>query len=203
MPVTKRTSRNSVVTATVSFPVTPKSSSSTSISRLAKRLRVSASFWTTWLRKPGLDVAESAMRLRRLRGMSQQQLARKLGTKQPAVARLESGTANPRLSTIVELAEALGATVRIEMEPVEHLGRRQFEPRVVPWWESFAQSRDGLGIEFSVSLDVPSQTAAVPPSPLRKMLAAPAIASATSAIVQRRADTAHPAARDDVAAVPA
>lgn len=41
-------------------------------------------------------------------GLSQQQLAVKLGTTQSAVARLESGTTQPRLETVEKLAETLG-----------------------------------------------------------------------------------------------
>ena len=102
-----------------------------SSSLIAKRLQSSIAFWKKWLRQPALDVAESSMRLRRLRGLSQAQLAAKMKTQQPAVARLESARGNPRLSTLVELAEALGATVRVEMSPIERI---LTGPRTVPWW---------------------------------------------------------------------
>ena len=72
------------------------------------------------------------MRLRRLRGISQAQLASRIGTKQPAVARIESGQGNPRLDTLAALARALGATVRVDLEPIEILGREAWHPR---WWE--------------------------------------------------------------------
>ena len=41
-------------------------------------------------------------------GLSQHQLATKLGTTQSAVARLEGGTVQPRLETVEKLAETLG-----------------------------------------------------------------------------------------------
>jgi hypothetical protein len=39
------------------------------------------------------------------------------------------------LSTVVELAEALGATVRIEMTPLELAAAAR--PLMVPWWAAF------------------------------------------------------------------
>lgn len=71
------------------------------------------------------------MRLRRLRGISQQKLAQRMGTKQPAIARIEAGDANLRLKTLVDLARALDATVHIDLEPQEHLGARRYSK----WWE--------------------------------------------------------------------
>ena len=54
-----------------------------------------------------------------------------MDTRQPAVARLERGDANAKLATLVKLAEALDATVRIELDPVEMID----EPRRPRWWE--------------------------------------------------------------------
>jgi transcriptional regulator with XRE-family HTH domain len=48
----------------------------------------------------------TALRLKR--GWSQKQLAGELGTSQPHVARIEAGTEDLRLSTIVKLAGVLG-----------------------------------------------------------------------------------------------
>jgi DNA-binding XRE family transcriptional regulator len=43
--------------------------------------------------------------------LTQAELASKAGMKQSALARLESNTGNPRKSTLIKLAEALGITV--------------------------------------------------------------------------------------------
>lgn len=83
-------------------------------------------FWRAYLRAPGFDLGEGIIRLRRLRGWSQEELALKLSTKQPAVARLESGSANPRLSTLVALGEALDATVRLSLEPMERIPSQEW-----------------------------------------------------------------------------
>lgn len=55
-----------------------------------------------------------------------------MGTQQPAIARLESGKGNPRVRTLIDLAKALDATVRVSIEPVELLGREAWRGA---WWE--------------------------------------------------------------------
>jgi len=95
--------------------------------------------------------------------MSQAQLARKLGTKQPAVARLESGKGNPRLSTIVDLAAALGATMRVDMEPLEAVTQR---PRKASWWEPLGAVEPDNTRQLHVKAMIISQTfyfTALPP----------------------------------------
>lgn len=87
------------------------------------------------------------MRLRRIRGITQAQLARKLKTKQPAIARLESGRSNPQLSTLVDLAEALGATIRVEMQPLESIHERR---QLVPWWEPLPNEEPSSTARFAL-----------------------------------------------------
>lgn len=63
------------------------------------------------------DTSFGAM-LRRLRqgaALSQQELAERLGTTQSAIARLESGSAQPKLATLSKLAEALGEDLDIHI----------------------------------------------------------------------------------------
>lgn len=61
--------------------------------------------------------------------MSQSQLAKKIGTSQPNIARLESGRCNARLSTIVDLSKALDAYVWLELAPIELA-----HDRASHWW---------------------------------------------------------------------
>ena len=46
--------------------------------------------------------------------LTQAQLAKKVGTKQSAIARLESGSVNPSLNFIERIASALGSKLNIE-----------------------------------------------------------------------------------------
>jgi ribosome-binding protein aMBF1 (putative translation factor) len=50
-------------------------------------------------------------------GLTQTALARKLGIKQPAVARLEAGDHEPSVATLARLANRLDITLRLEVEP--------------------------------------------------------------------------------------
>lgn len=50
-------------------------------------------------------------------GLTQTDLARQLGMKQPAVARLEAGDHEPTLATLARLARALDITLRLDVAP--------------------------------------------------------------------------------------
>lgn len=55
-----------------------------------------------------LDTAYRLMLLRKKRRMSQRELAKKIGTSQSAVARMETGNMNMTIETISRVATALG-----------------------------------------------------------------------------------------------
>ncbi|MHB1356953.1 MAG: helix-turn-helix domain-containing protein [Anaerolineae bacterium] len=63
-----------------------------------------------------LEPAYQVARLRIRRGLSQKQLAELVGTKQPSIARLESGQVAPRLSFLKRVVEALGGTLTVHIE---------------------------------------------------------------------------------------
>lgn len=67
--------------------------------------------------EPEYRLASSIIQLRLSKGWSQEELARKLQTKQSAIARLESGTALPSLSTAKRVAEALDADLEVFLRP--------------------------------------------------------------------------------------
>lgn len=53
------------------------------------------------------DVGQQITEARVIRGITQQELARRIGTKQPSIARLENGLSSPSLSFLERIAEAL------------------------------------------------------------------------------------------------
>ncbi|HEV8245159.1 MAG TPA: helix-turn-helix transcriptional regulator, partial [Polyangiaceae bacterium] len=77
-------------------------------------------------------LARNLRRLRELRGVSQQRLAELAGVPRPTLANLESGDANPTLSVMVRVAQALGASLEdLVSEPTSSvLERRQAEALV-------------------------------------------------------------------------
>lgn len=66
-------------------------------------------------REPGYQVT----RLRLLRGLTQEQLAEIVGTKQSSIARLESSATVPSLSFLTKVAAALGARVEVRLTPID------------------------------------------------------------------------------------
>ena len=58
---------------------------------------------------PGMVISEA----RRRKGISQAELARRMNTSQPTVARLEAGGTDPRWSTVQRALQALGEQVSL------------------------------------------------------------------------------------------
>jgi len=61
-------------------------------------------------------LASAVMDVRNRAGLTQQELARKMGTTQPVIARLESGRSRPSMRTLERLAEATGSRLLISFE---------------------------------------------------------------------------------------
>ena len=66
-----------------------------------------------------LELIEELVRVRQESELSQTEIAARMGTSQSAVARLESGTLDARLSTLERYASALGRTVDWQIRPSE------------------------------------------------------------------------------------
>ena len=60
------------------------------------------------LRRDRSPLIDELVAARQARGLSQADVAGLMGTSQPAVARLESGTTDIRLSTLTRYADAVG-----------------------------------------------------------------------------------------------
>jgi ribosome-binding protein aMBF1 (putative translation factor) len=83
-----------------------------------------------WLKEPGFKegyealapkfaVASLLIDARTRAKLSQVELAKKMGTSQSTVARLESGAAKPSLSTLERFAKATGMRMRVVFEPAK------------------------------------------------------------------------------------
>jgi len=64
-------------------------------------------------------LAEAVMDVRNHAGLTQEELARRMGTTQPVVACLESGRSRPSMRTLERLAEAMGSRLLISFAPLE------------------------------------------------------------------------------------
>jgi predicted transcriptional regulator len=65
--------------------------------------------------QPKYDLVRVLIKRRIDLGISQQNLAAMIGTKQPAISRLESGDNNSTLGTLTRVADALGLEVRLSL----------------------------------------------------------------------------------------
>jgi ribosome-binding protein aMBF1 (putative translation factor) len=65
-------------------------------------------------------VIEALIRARVAAKLSQAELARRLGTTQSAIARLEGGGVSPSLSTLRRFAEATGSRLKVTIERGEN-----------------------------------------------------------------------------------
>ena len=65
--------------------------------------------------QPEFAIAAAIIRKRMETKMTQAQLAKKLGTKQSAVSRLESGDYNPSIGLLKKVAEALNLKLVVSM----------------------------------------------------------------------------------------
>jgi transcriptional regulator with XRE-family HTH domain len=72
--------------------------------------------------EPSLFLALNVSRLRRALNLSQQQLGETAGMRQPKIAQIERGDANPELKTLARLAEALGVRVESLLAPPSDYG---------------------------------------------------------------------------------
>ena len=88
-----------------------------------------------WMKEPGFkqgydalapefEVASAFIEARTRAKLSQAALAKKMGTSQSTIARLESGAAKPSLSTLARFAKATGMTLRVVFEPIKAKKKR-------------------------------------------------------------------------------
>lgn len=64
---------------------------------------------------PRYTLISRLIEVRLKKGISQSDLAEKIGTKQSAIARLESGRGNPTLGLLEKITQALGTKIEIRI----------------------------------------------------------------------------------------
>ena len=71
-----------------------------------------------------MRIEQELVALRNASGLSQRQLAEKLGVKQPVIAKLEAGkTRNIGLQTLVRAVKAMNGSIEVSITPKGHPGR--------------------------------------------------------------------------------
>lgn len=65
--------------------------------------------------RPRYELISQLIGARIKKGLTQAQLAKKMGTKQSAIARVEGGNANPSIAFLEKLTQALGSKLTIQI----------------------------------------------------------------------------------------
>jgi len=64
---------------------------------------------------PEFELIRSMIKKRLKKGLTQTQLAKKIGSRQPVISRLEQGTYNPTMKFLNRVAKALDAKLKISI----------------------------------------------------------------------------------------
>jgi DNA-binding XRE family transcriptional regulator len=85
---------------------------------VAEEINDDEDFRVEWERTaPAREVAAQLIIYRSKHGLTQRQLAEKLGVSQPRVVKLESGEHNPEIDTLIKLSHELGLEFVINVVP--------------------------------------------------------------------------------------
>jgi transcriptional regulator with XRE-family HTH domain len=80
--------------------------------------------------RPEFEIVDQIVALRIKRGLTQKQLAEKIGTQQPSIARLERKRKATDLGFLRRVADALNADVRVTLVPRKAVGKRAGSKRM-------------------------------------------------------------------------
>jgi ribosome-binding protein aMBF1 (putative translation factor) len=81
------------------------------LERLQERIRTADRGWFF------AAIAEKVAERRQQKGLSQRELAERVGTTQSAIARLERGGRPPRIDTLLRIADALECDLVVDLRP--------------------------------------------------------------------------------------
>ena len=66
--------------------------------------------------RPRYEAVAQIIRARKEQNMTQEELARRIGTQKSNISRLESGNYNPSLDMLIKIAKALGKNLNIRLQ---------------------------------------------------------------------------------------
>lgn len=65
--------------------------------------------------RPRYEIISRIIQVRKEQNMTQEQLARRIGTQKSNISRLESGNYNPSLDFLIKVASGLGKSLKVEL----------------------------------------------------------------------------------------
>lgn len=83
--------------------------------------------------QPYFDILVQIVKRRKEMGLTQRELAKRVGTHQSQISRIENAEHDIQLSTLVKIAEALDTVVKIQLVEV---GEPQWEPMITIGYEA-------------------------------------------------------------------
>ena len=90
------------------------------LQKYLKKRQESPDFREAWeASKLEYEVARQLIQLRKKSGLTQEQLAAKVHTKQSEISRIENGDQNISLDKLRKIAQAMGAEVQVQIKPAK------------------------------------------------------------------------------------
>ena len=71
-----------------------------------------------------MDLIEATIEARKKSNLSQRELSKKTGIKQPAIARIESRSRSPQATTLIKLLYPMGYTIRVKQKKKKKIKKR-------------------------------------------------------------------------------
>ena len=95
-----------------------------------------------------MDTGQQIRAARRRCHFTQRELAQRTGIAQPTIARIETGQADPMLSTVLRLLRACGAELKVEVDPGYGIDRTQMREllQLTPTQRLERLQRDAAGL---------------------------------------------------------
>ena len=131
----------------------------TKLATLKKRLMKNPKFRKEYEKVDAeFSIVEALIHARTLAKLSQAEVAKRIGTTQSAIARLEAGNTEPTIPTLRRYAEATGKQLRIELDgrgtplPI-YFGNRNWAPYVADTVEQMRVDGVRRGAVFTTSAE--------------------------------------------------
>ena len=87
-----------------------------SFDSIKQKLMADAEFAEEYERlRPRYEVISQIIEARKEKNMTQEELAKRIGTQKSNISRLESGNYNPSLDFLIKVAQGLGKELKIQM----------------------------------------------------------------------------------------
>jgi transcriptional regulator with XRE-family HTH domain len=103
--------------------------------------------------EPYYILANEVFACRKDLGLTQAEIAERAGTHQSRISKLEAGSLDVRLSTLIQIAEALAARVEIHLVPILDITNEQYQEIITQHYSTAQQTTSKVVVQ-SQSVDM-------------------------------------------------